>query len=76
MASGRGRGRGRGRKMSITNDGSSTEACVEALGIQEHVPAQREETSSEAEDARNTTVVRKLSLDPLGTDEKCLGTHI
>ena len=35
---------GRGRKIPITNDGNSTEACVEALGIQEHVPAQREET--------------------------------
>ncbi|TMW81456.1 hypothetical protein EJD97_009515 [Solanum chilense] len=70
MARGRGIGRGRGRKMPIMNDVSLTEACVEALGIQEHVPAEREETSSEAEVARSTTVVRKLSLDSLGTDEE------
>ena len=65
MARGRGRGRGRGRKMSIMNDGSSTEACVEALVTQELVLAQSEEISFAAENAKNTTVVRKLSLDPL-----------
>ena len=55
------------------NDGSSTEACGEALVTQELVPAQREETSSEAENARNTSVVRKLSLDPLGDEVEGLG---
>uniref|UniRef100_A0A494G8C7 Uncharacterized protein n=1 Tax=Solanum lycopersicum TaxID=4081 RepID=A0A494G8C7_SOLLC len=70
MARGRGRGRGRGRKMSLMNDGSSIEACVEALVTQELVPAQSEEISSAAENARNTTVVRKLCLDPLEDEEE------
>ena len=47
------------------NDGSSAEACVEALGLQEQVPAQKEDASIEAEVARSTNVVRKLSLDSL-----------
>ena len=59
--------------MAIMNDGSSTEACVEASVIQEIIPAQREETSAEAEIATYNTVARKLSLDPLGDEVEGLG---
>ena len=46
---------------------------MEALVTQELVPAQREETSSEAKNARNTSVVRELSLDPFGDEEEGFG---